>query len=100
MWKKVLFFLFVILVFSLLFIEGNSLWQDKKKVQEQYDQMAAEVLRAEKERGQLSADLEYLSIPINFEKEIRSRFNFHFKDEKTIIVVPITSTGTAGSSGE
>ncbi len=82
-------------MFSLLFVEGNSLWQDKKKVQAQYDQMAAEVLRAEKEKAQLSTDLEYLSIPENFEKEIRSRFNFHFKDEKTIIVVPITSTSSA-----
>lgn len=100
MWKKVLFISFGVLIFSLLFIEGNSLWQDKKRVQAQYDQMAAEVLRAEKERSQLSADLEYLSIPANFEKELRSRFNFHFKDERTIIVVPIASTGTAGSSGE
>ena len=100
MWKKVLFISFGILVFSLIFVEGSSLWQDKKKVQAQYDQMMVEVLRAEKERGQLSADLEYLSIPENFEKEIRSRFNFHFKDEKTIIVVPITSTGTTSASEE
>ena len=100
MWKKVLLSLFGVVVFGLLFIEGHSLWREKKHVQEQYNEMNAEVLRAETERGQLSADLEYLSIPDNFEKEIRSRFNFHFKDEKTIIVVPIASTGTASSSGD
>ncbi len=99
MWKKVLFLTFGVVVFSLLIIEGRSLWQDKKKIRAQYDQMNSEVVRAEKERSQLSADLEYLSLPSNFEKEIRSRFNFHFKDEKTIIVVPIASTGTTSSSG-
>ena len=99
MWKKVLLSLFGVVVFGLLFIEGHSLWREKENVQEQYDQMRVEVLRAKTESGQLSADLEYLSIPDNFEKEIRSRFNFHFKDEKTIIVVPIASTGTASSSG-
>lgn len=86
-------------MFSLLFVEGRSLWQDKEKVRAQYEQMQAEVLRAEKERGQLSADIEYLTLPANFEKEIRSRFNFHLKDEKTIIVVPIEATSAASSSG-
>lgn len=88
MWKKVALLSFGVLVFSLLFIEGRSLWSDKENIRGQYERIKADVLRAEKERGQLSADLEYLSLPENFEKEIRAKFNFHFKDEKTIIIVP------------
>lgn len=98
MWKKILLFLFWFVVFILLIIEGRSLWRDKENVRAQYEQMKSEVVLAEEERGRLSADLEYISLPSNFEKEIRSRFNFQFKDEKTIIVVPIVPTGTATSS--
>ncbi len=100
MWKKVSLISFGVLVFSLLFVEGRSLWRDKEKVREQYEAMQAEVSRAEKERSQLSADIEYLLLPENFEKEIRSRFNFHLKDEKTIIVVPIEATSAATSAAE
>ena len=100
MWKKISLAVFGVLVFGLLFVEGRSLWQDKEKVRAQYEEMQAEVTRAEKERGQLTADIEYLSLPANFEKEIRSRFNFHLKDEKTIIVVPIEATSAATSAAE
>jgi cell division protein FtsB len=99
MWKKISLTFFGVLVFGLLFVEGRSLWQDKEKVRAQYEQMQAEVSRAEKERSQLTADIEYLSLPENFEKEIRSRFNFHLKDEKTIIVVPIEATSAIGGAG-
>lgn len=36
----------------------------------------------------LKADLEYLKIPENLEKELRSRFNYKKPGEKLIIIVP------------
>ncbi len=36
----------------------------------------------------LKADLEYLKIPENLEKELRSRFNYKNPGEKLIIIVP------------
>lgn len=36
----------------------------------------------------LKSDLEYLKIPENLEKELRSRFNYKKPGEKLIIIVP------------
>lgn len=45
-----------------------------------------ERIRAEKEM--LGKELEYLSHPENFEKELRARFNYREPGEKLIIIVP------------
>ena len=40
----------------------------------------------------LKSDLEYLEIPDNLEKELRSRFNYKNPGEKLIIVVPASNS--------
>ncbi len=42
----------------------------------------------------LSSDIEYLKIPENLEKELRSRFNYKNPGEKLIIVVPSSQSST------
>ena len=43
----------------------------------------------------MKADLEYLKIPENLEKELRSRFNYKKPGEKLIIIVPSRQATTS-----
>lgn len=46
----------------------------------------------------LRGELEYYSIPENFEKELRARFNYRREGEKLIIIVPRNSSSSPSTS--
>ena len=59
---------------------------------ERFVRLEADARSLEEENRELLSDLRYFSKVENLIKELRSRFNYRFPDEKFIIVVPRPST--------
>ena len=56
---------------------------------------------AEGQEQDLSSEMNYLTNPVNLEKELRARFNYAKPGETMVIIVPgSTATSSASSSGE
>ena len=54
--------------------------------------------QAQAQEADLQAETQYLSNPINLEKELRSQFNYKKPGETMVIIVPSSATTTATSS--
>lgn len=59
---------------------------------ERFVRLEADARSLEEENRELLSDIRYFSKVENLIKELRSRFNYRFPDEKFIIVVPRPST--------
>jgi cell division protein FtsB len=96
MLKNVLVAIFLAL---LVFVgaELKSIFEEKNSIAAQFAEMEKELERARAERGRLEADLLYISVPENLEKELRSRFHYQDPGEKVLILVP-SSSSTATTS--
>lgn len=53
-----------------------------------HSELKAKLDVLKKENGELEAEVSYLNIPENLLKELRTRFNYKFPGEKSIIIVP------------
>jgi len=84
----------IILVFilssALLFLgyEAYSFYVDKNIKNEKLFKLTAELGTIEEENKTTKEKLEYFSHEENLEKELRSKFNYKYPDEKMIIIVP------------
>src|SRR5258708_29600549 len=58
----------------------------------------ARFAKAKADEADLSAEAQYLSDPVNLEKELRARFNFKKPGETMVIIVPSQQTSTASST--
>lgn len=54
--------------------------------------LQAQADKARAEEASLKDTYTYLANPVNLEKELRARFNFKGAGEKTLIIVPSTTT--------
>jgi hypothetical protein len=54
--------------------------------------------QAETEEQSLSTEVNYLSNPVNLEKELRGRFNYAKSGETMLIIVSSSTTGSSTSS--
>ena len=87
------FFLTILLglqIYSSL-VHGNKLVQEIRDIEHKLQE-------AQVDHMHLRSELEYYSLPANFEKELRARFNYRKEGEKLIIVVPRSSSSTATST--
>lgn len=63
--------------------------------------IAEEKLIDLKEEGaSLEKELDYYANPLNIEKELRARFNYKLPGERTIILVPSSTSSSAASSSQ
>lgn len=92
----------IIILFSILFLflcaELISLWQQKSSLEAQFGEVKSQFDITKKERDQLKADLLYLSVPANLEKELRDRLHYQAPGEKVIILVPREASTTSSTA--
>ena len=70
-------------------------WAKGKTVDKDYAEVQSKLDRIVEENKKLGQNLRYFANPLNFEKELRARFNYKRLGEKTLIFVPtndLTST--------
>ncbi|TSC59636.1 MAG: hypothetical protein LiPW15_656 [Parcubacteria group bacterium LiPW_15] len=97
MLKNILIVIFMaLLVFAGM--EIRSILGQRVSVSAQFEEARKELEQAKTERGRLEADLNYVSIPENLEKELRARFHYQSPDEKVMILVPRENTTTSTST--
>ena len=92
-----------IVVLSLLlifvFVRVFSFVGQEGKLGSQLADVQANLTKAQAEETSLQQEDQYLSNPINLEKEIRARFNYKKPGETMVIIVP-SATSTASSTNE
>ena len=76
----------VLVLLVVLGAELRSLWIEKENMSGQYDVAKKQFETSQKERGRLEADLNYLFLPENMDKELRARFHLQLPNEKVIIL--------------
>lgn len=81
---SVLLFLFLAFVGTQIYIYSGK----ADSAQAAYDAAKARLEATQKDHDQLVSDLKYYSNPVNLEKELRARFNYHAPGERTMILVP------------
>ena len=90
-----------IVVLSLLlifvFVQVFSFVGQEGKLGSELADVQANLTKAQNEETSLQQEDEYLSNPINLEKEIRARFNYKKPGETMVIIVP-SATSTASST--
>lgn len=92
----------IIFFFGLLIFVGvelHSISKQKEAVSAQFETAKKELEQAKIERGRLEADLHYISIPENLDKELRSRFHYQGPSEKVLILVPSANSTSATTTG-
>ena len=97
MLKNVLIVIFIaLLIFA--GVELVSILRQKESMAAQSEDIRKELEEAKAERGRLEADLRYISIPENLEKELRARFHYQDPGEKVLILVPRDNTAASTST--
>lgn len=71
--------------------------REKIMLQDKTMNLKAELDSLTAENRNLSAKIEYLKIPENLLKELKSIFNYREQDEKMLIIVPSTTSATKTS---
>ncbi len=91
--------IFVALVaFGFFIFQIPSLWINQRNLSEEFKESQMKLNEAKESATELKNELEYLSNPLNLEKELRSRFNLKKPGEKTIIIVPKNETSSPNES--
>jgi uncharacterized protein YlxW (UPF0749 family) len=58
----------------------------------------ANLTKAQSEEADLQQEQQYLSNPLNLEKELRARYNYKKPGEQMVIIVPTTASSSAATS--
>ncbi len=94
MLKNVLIVIFIaLLIFA--GVELISLLGQRESIAAQSEDIRKELEEARVEKGKLEADIQYISIPENLEKELRARFHYQDPEEKVLILVPRDNATTS-----
>lgn len=78
-----LFILILFLGFEIYIFKGK-----EKKINEEFLELKRKTEAALIEKKSLENESNYLSNPLNLEKELKARFNYRKPEEKMIIIVP------------
>lgn len=70
----------------------------KNELVRERDDIESRLKEAQIDAMRLRGELEYYSMPENFEKELRARFNYRKEGEKLIIIVPRNSSSSQSTS--
>ena len=82
----------VISVFLFLFLAfvGSQIYVYEHKAADArtaYEEAKGRLEATQEDQAKLRSDLSYYSNPLNLEKELRARFNYHSPGERTLILV-------------
>ena len=96
--------IFTICLFSLfliaLSVQVVIFLKEKGKVDAGAKSLSEELLKARSAEALIESELRYYQNPINFEKELRARFNYRKDGEQFVILVPDNSTDSVSSTQE
>lgn len=87
-WILTILTLFLILILAQIY----AFWEKRDEERMQFEAAEAALQKAREDQGRLTRDFDYYLHPENLEKELRARFNYKAPDEKTIILVPQSTT--------
>jgi cell division protein FtsB len=91
----------VILSIAFIFIATQMLFAIKEdhSLAAMFSDVEGRLQQTKAEEQNLSAEMDYLTNPVNLEKELRARFNYAKPGETMVIIVPSsTATSSASSS--
>ena len=88
--------LFIVLVF--VGVRVFEFIGQERSLDQSLSQVQTRLLAAQAQEADLQAETQYLSNPVNLEKEFRASFNYKKPGETMIIIVPNQTTSTATST--
>ena len=81
--SALLLFFFVFVCTQIYVYHGKA-----KEAQAAYNSEASRLVEAQADHENLKKEYSYYLNPVNLEKELKARFNYHEAGEKTLILVP------------
>jgi peptidoglycan hydrolase CwlO-like protein len=90
--KKILLVGALSLVIIFICLQAFGFWKEERDLGAQLADIQARFTKAQADNANLKQDLEYLSNPVNLEKELRSRFNYKIPGETMVVIVPNQSS--------
>jgi uncharacterized protein YlxW (UPF0749 family) len=90
--KKILLIAALSLVIIFICVQAFGFWREEKDLSAQLADIEARFTKAQADNANLKQDLEYLSNPVNLEKELRTRFNYKTPGETMVVIVPAQSS--------
>lgn len=84
----------VLIVTGTLILVGGQLYFSNRNLSAAASALQVRLAALKTDSENLKSDLDYLKIPENLEKELRSRFNYKNPGEKLIIIVPAGKAST------
>lgn len=90
----------VVLSFFLVIIGWQvlSFIREESRLGSQLADVQANLAKAKVQEASLQEENQYLSNPLNLEKELRARFNYKKPGEQMIIIVPPASSSVASTT--
>ena len=93
----------VILSIAFIFVATQivSAIRQERSLAQAFSDMEVRLGQVKAQEQDLSSEMNYLTNPVNLEKELRARFNYAKPGETMVIIVSgSTATSSASSSGE
>jgi len=86
----------IILVIALIFVATQivSAVKQEHSLSAAFSDISGRLAEAEAQEQSLSAEVNYLTNPINLAKELRSRFNYAKPGETMVIIVPSSTSSS------
>ena len=78
--------------------QAFSLFMQERAIEKRVEDLRGRIERAETDRRELTAELEYFGNPANLEKELRARFNYKKPGETMIVIVPNQTSSPTGTA--
>ncbi|MDP3956615.1 MAG: septum formation initiator family protein [bacterium] len=84
------FIVMLLLVVAIVFVgyHAYQFYVTKGEAEKKFTELQTKLDGLETENKKVQNDIQYYSNTANLLKELRSQLNYHWPDEKTIIVVP------------
>lgn len=87
---------FLLILIVVLSFQIYIFWGKERKINEEFLELKKKMEAALIEKENLKTELDYLSNPLNLEKELKARFNYRKPEEKMIIIVPPNGSSSQG----
>ena len=91
----------VILSIAFIFVATQivSAIRQERSLAQAFSDVDVRLAQAEAQEQDLSSEMNYLTNPVNLEKELRARFNYAKPGETMLIIVPSSTATSSESSG-
>ena len=89
-----------ILIFIILIFVGLRVFSfvgEQRDLSQNLSDIQIKLMQAKADEADLQAETQYLSNPINLQKELRAQFNYKKPGETMVIIVPTTGPSTTST---